>query len=66
MGDRGWYVVNIQSMTKEDPNGFNTWLMSESGRDMTEIYREAAWQNYLYTIEQRSTIVDDRWMYFNY
>jgi hypothetical protein len=66
MGDRGWYVVNIQSMTKEDPNGFNTWLMSESGRDMTEIYREAAWQNYLYTVEQRSTIVDDRWMYFNY
>jgi hypothetical protein len=40
--------------------------MSESGRDMTEIYREAAWQNYLYTVEQRSTIVDDRWMYFNY
>ncbi|MBU3742012.1 MAG: hypothetical protein FGM24_06960 [Candidatus Kapabacteria bacterium] len=66
MGSRGWYVVNIQSIVRESPQGFATWLASSTGKDMVEIYREAAWQKYLYDLEQRATITDNRWMYFNY
>ena len=66
MGDRGWYVVNIQSLSKESPSGFAAWLSSATGQDMIEIYREAAWQKFLYEVEQRATIIDNRWMFFNY
>ena len=66
MGSRSWYVVNIQSIAKESPEGFANWLATSTGTDMVEIFREAAWQKYLFDLEQRATITDNRWMYFNY
>lgn len=66
LGDRGWYVVNIQSINVSDAAGLRAWMSTETGRDMLEIHREKAWQDHLHTLRNNATIRDERWKYFNY
>lgn len=66
LGERGWYVVNVLALTTADPSGFRAWTSTETGRDMIEIHREKAWQEFLYELRTKATISDERWKYFNY
>jgi ribosomal protein L34 len=56
----------VLALTTADPSGFRAWTSTETGRDMIEIHREKAWQEFLYELRTKATIRDERWKYFNY
>lgn len=65
LGDLGWYIVNIVSIAKSNPDEFLSWLEVRR-EDILQEQKQNAWENYKARIRKDATVDDNRWIYFRY
>ncbi|RPI68942.1 MAG: peptidyl-prolyl cis-trans isomerase [Ignavibacteriae bacterium] len=64
-GDAGWYMVNIRSITRPNPDDYPLYLQLR-GEDLVAEQRARNWDTWRAAVRKNAKIEDMRWMYFRY
>ncbi len=64
-GDAGWYMVNIRSITRPNPDDYPLYLQLR-GEDLVAQQRANTWETWKNAVRKNAKIEDLRWQYFRY